>query len=284
MNRLTTCVTAIAALIASPAFAADMAVKAPPPALVPVYNWTGWYVGLNAGDGWQNTIDNSVTSNFFVLAGFGLYPALNAAIPQQFNTNPSGFNGGGQIGYNYQLVQNWVAGLEADFQDANIKGTASAAGAAVDTAGSLITVAGTGSQKIDRFGTLRGRLGWLPVDSLLVYGTAGLAYGHVQTDVSFSGSRMGGAGTPMNGSIAASQSETRTGWTLGGGMEWMFASSWTVKAEYLYYDLGTETLNQALMLTGFAPGIGTTGIGANIQSVAHYRGNIVRAGVNYKFW
>jgi outer membrane immunogenic protein len=278
--KLATVIAAIA-LIGTPAFAADMAVKmpvkAPPPA--PVYSWTGWYVGLNAGGGWQTTtIDNSVISNSTLSGGEALIPALNAAIPQQLNLHPSGFIGGGQIGYNYQFAPNWVAGLEGDFQGANIKGTASAANTAVDPTGSLITVAGTGSQKIDWFGTLRGRLGWLPVDPLLVYATGGLAYGHVQTDVSFLGIRSPiGQAAPLNGSSTTSQSDTRAGWTLGGGSEWMFAPSWTVKAEYLYYDLGTETLNQTLALSGIST------IRANIQSVSHYRGNIARAGLNYRF-
>jgi outer membrane immunogenic protein len=148
---------AVAAMIGTPALAADMPVKASP-APAPVYSWTGWYVGLNAGGGWQNTtIDNGVTSNSGI--AFILFPALNGAIPQQFNTHPSGFIGGGQIGYNYQFAPNWVAGLEADFQGANIKGTANAANTVVDAGTGVITVAGSGSRKIDGLGTQRVRLG-----------------------------------------------------------------------------------------------------------------------------
>jgi outer membrane immunogenic protein len=275
---------AVAAMIGTPALAADMPVKASP-APAPVYSWTGWYVGLNAGGGWQNTtIDNGVTSNSGI--AFILFPALNGAIPQQFNTHPSGFIGGGQIGYNYQFAPNLVAGLEADFQGANIKGTANAANTVVDAGTGVITVAGSGSRKIDGLGTQRVRLGWLPVDPLLVYATGGLAYGRVETGVSFSGSRInppGGGAIPLNGFTATSQSETRAGWTLGGGLEWMFAPRWTVKAEYLYYDLGTETLNQPLTLNPL-PGNLVSPINANIQSVSRYRGNIARAGVNYEFW
>src|SRR5690242_12989603 len=70
MKKLTTSIVAVASLIGAPAFAADMAVKAPPPAPAPVYSWTGWYVGLNAGGGWQTaTIDNSVLSNSFNTLG-----------------------------------------------------------------------------------------------------------------------------------------------------------------------------------------------------------------------
>jgi outer membrane immunogenic protein len=265
------------------AIASDRPANAQTPASAVARSWTGFYVGLNAGGGWQDiTVDNSVTSNSFVGGGFALFPAFNAAIPQQFNTHPGGFIGGGQIGYNHQFAPNWVLGVEADFQGANINGTSSAANATIDPGGSPITVAGTGGQKIDWFGTLRGRLGWLPVDSLLVYATGGLAYGHIQTDVSFLGSRSGGGlAAPLNGSIANSRSQTRAGWTVGGGLEWRFAPSWSVKAEYFYYDLGTETLNQTLTLSGVA--VGPVSISTNIQSASHYRGNIVRAGVNYQF-
>jgi outer membrane immunogenic protein len=283
MKRASLAISAALTFAAHTAQAADMALKAPPPP-APIYSWTGWYAGLNAGGGWQNTtIDNSVTSNFS--GGAGLFPALNAAVPQQFDTHPRGFIGGGQIGYNYQFAPKWLAGLEADFQGAHIKGSAGATNAVLDAGTGLITITGTGSQTMGWFGTLRGRLGWLPADPLLLYATGGLAYGRVETAVSFLGTRVntpGGNAIPLNGFIANSQAQNRAGWTLGGGLEWMFAPRWTAKAEYLYYDLGAETLNQPLSLTGFVPGIGTVGIGANIQSVSHFRGNIARVGVNYE--
>jgi outer membrane immunogenic protein len=128
---------------------------------------------------------------------------------------------------------------------------------------------------------LRGRLGWTPTPPLLVYATGGLAYGHVQTDASFSGQTFFSGTQLITGSTAISQSDTRAGWTVGGGLEWMFAPQWSVKAEYLYYDLGTVTLNQTFTLLGIG---NPRNINDNIQSVAHYRGNIARAGLNYKFW
>jgi outer membrane immunogenic protein len=96
MHKITACMAAIAALIAAPAFAADIAVKAPPPAPAPVYNWTGWYVGVNAGASFGNVKTdfnvapialNSPTNHFFSEHSFS-------------NTEyPDGFIGGGQIGY-----------------------------------------------------------------------------------------------------------------------------------------------------------------------------------------
>lgn len=271
--------------------AADLPRKAPvyaPPPPAPVYSWTGWYAGLNAGYGWENTIDNSVTSSTCLTPPLSLgvcsdvARALAAAVPGQFDDHPKGFIGGGQIGYNYQFSPNWLAGVEADFQGAHIKGDDSKAGSvhfSISIPDPDANVAGTGSQKIDWFGTLRGRLGWLPVNPLLIYATGGLAYGHTKTDVSWSGNV---AGFETNGgSTAVSLSDTRVGWTVGGGLEWMFAPRWSLKAEYLYYDLGTVSFDSSLVLSFLAPAPYEV---LNIHSDAHYHGNIVRAGVNYHFY
>src|SRR5262245_50477679 len=114
MNRLATCVAAVATLIAAPAFAADMAVKAPPPAPAPVYNWTGWYVGLNAGASFGNVkTDFNVTP--FVI---GTIPDVSPGFAGSDRVYPDGFIGGGQIGYNWQYSPLIVLGVEADFQGA----------------------------------------------------------------------------------------------------------------------------------------------------------------------
>lgn len=277
---------------ASVASAADPSVKAQPPLSSPsVYSWSGFYAGLNAGGGWGNTtIDNSMTPGTCSQgpqACPSFFGALNTYVPAQFDTHPSGFIGGGQIGYNYQIMPNWVAGLEADFQGADIKGAANASNSAPIVLVAvpetpIFTLTAAGRQKIDWFGTVRGRLGWLPINSLLVYATGGLAYGHVQTGVSFSGNIPTTSIIPLNGSSAVSQSKTLAGWTVGGGLEWMFAPRWSVKGEYLYYDLGTVILNQTTnyVLTLIGPAFFYN---ANMQSAAHYRGNIARIGLNYKF-
>jgi outer membrane immunogenic protein len=70
------------------------------------------------------------------------------------------------------------------------------------------------------------------------------------------------------------------GWTVGAGAEWMVAQHWSIKGEYLYYDLGSVTLNNAFFVTN---GEGTPFFGATIASRASYNGNIVRLGVNYHF-
>src|SRR5262249_11167556 len=119
------------------ASAADLPRKAPPaPPLPPppVLTWTGWYVGLNAGGGWgtNNGVDNAAPpgdcfSGFGALACPQFIAALSTSMPAHFDTRPAGFIGGGQIGYNWQF-NNWLAGIETDFQGANIKGDASVVG------------------------------------------------------------------------------------------------------------------------------------------------------------
>jgi outer membrane immunogenic protein len=82
-------------------------------------------------------------------------------------------------------------------------------------------------------------------------------------------------------SVAASLSSTRTGWTIGAGLEWMFAPNWTVKGEYLYYDLGSTTFASPALVqtvTG-VPVFGATG-----GTTVDFKGSIARVGVNYKFW
>jgi outer membrane immunogenic protein len=108
-----------------------------------------------------------------------------------------------------------------------------------------------------------------------------LAYGHVQTNALFSGAILNDPAGAIAGSTNISQSETRAGWTAGGGFEWMFAPQWSVKAEYLYYDLGTLTLNQTLNVAILATP--AANVNWNIQSTTHFNGNVVRAGLNYHF-
>ena len=281
---------ALASLIISTQIgaAADLPTKAPPLAPVAAPTWTGFYVGLNAGYMWANRDVSSAgtpgpcdptligctsTPNYSTLSAIG----STFSVPVDLK----GFIGGGQIGYNWQFT-NWVAGLEADFQGIGHH----------DERGSFFTVvpqpafpafplnsAATVSRSIDYLGTVRGRLGWLATPALLLYGTGGLAYGKVSLSTSIvQGQTCIGCffGVP---SSAGSASKTLAGWTLGGGLEWMFAPHWTVKGEYLYYDLGELTVNTLLL--GFEP----TGVvqSSFAQTTTRFNGSIARAGINYKF-
>jgi outer membrane immunogenic protein len=257
MKRLLTSCAALF-LFAGASYAADLPVKAPyaPAPIIPAFSWSGFYAGLNAGYGWS---DASVSIN-----GLG-GPAWNPYYPDPLRDHSftrDGFVGGGQIGYNYQ-INRFVLGAEADFQWTDIQGS-------FDTSG--VGGGGVGpytlhyDERMDWFGTVRGRLGYTPMDRLLIYGTGGFAFGHVSatSNLDFTGSTQ----------YDQSGSATKTGWTAGGGVEYAFAGPWSAKLEYLYYDLGTLSL--VADPSPANPPFQT-------QTDFPIRGSIVRLGVNYKF-
>lgn len=199
MRTLSSALGAALALItvSTAASAADMPArtytKAPAMMAPAMYNWTGFYVGLNGGYGWVNS------------GGAG---------------NPSGFVGGGQIGYNWQgMGSPFVLGLEADIQGADLDETVALGGGV------------TATTRSNAFGTVRGRVGYA-FDRAMIYATGGWAY--TRTSLALSG---------PGGSI--SSSEWSSGWALGGGLEYAFAGPWSVKLEYLHVDSGDVTLTLA---------------------------------------
>ena len=199
MKKLLLSGIAFIALAVGPALAADLPRKAPPPVapLPPPAIWNGWYVGLNAGAGWNNNdFDNSQSSLFCdtmlcnKCGNAGFVGILGNRSIGAFGTgNQAGFVGGGQFGYNYQAPGSvWVWGFETDFQGADIH----RAGAVTSTVdlnpfgfNNTLTTTGVASQRLNFLGTLRGRLGWSPSSPWLLYMTGGLAYGHVETSVGF---------------------------------------------------------------------------------------------------
>jgi outer membrane immunogenic protein len=253
-----------------------------------VYEWTGFYIGLSAGGGFGlGGIDNKVTSAFcnVVFVGSGCNPdqvssAAVAAVPGGFDTHPSGFIGGGQIGYNYQMAW-FVWGVEADFSGADIRGSGSkTVTAQVVGFPNTVTIAGTGNQKLDWFGTLRARVGVVPFTPLLVYATGGLAYGQVSADATLSETINGPCFCGASPTATVSTSSTRWGWTAGGGIEWMFAPHWSLKGEFLYYNLGHVSADMTLTQLNGA-GVVATAIG--ITSTVNVKGDIARGGINYRF-
>jgi outer membrane immunogenic protein len=266
---------AFGALIA-PAIAADMPIKAPayvPPPPV----WTGFYAGLNAG---YSDLQNSVSTvaSGTPDAALGVVPGVSQGLASLSTLaiptgSGSGFAGGGQIGYNLQINNLLVAGLEADIQGM----TGSSSGSVTVGAtviGVPVTSTQTASLSTKYLGTVRGRLGLLITPTWLVYVTGGLAYGGA--NVSTSLTQVGTNG--FVGAGAGSFSDTRAGGTIGAGLEWMFAQRWRAKAEYLHYDLGTSSF--ASVATS---GVFATPVYQNVLSSTHFQGNLVRVGVNYHF-
>lgn len=250
---------AVSLLSASSAFAADMPVKArPAPPVVAVYNWTGFYIGGNAGYGWgDEDVALAPTNNAASIAFFaGTFPAF---IPNAVSPKPEGWLAGGQAGYNWQTGR-FVFGLEADLQGADINGT-------VNTSVLPGPIISQTRQRLEWFGTVRGRAGFTLVDTLLLYGTGGLAYGSINHRFFTANSAGAFATTDIT--------NQRTGWTAGAGFEWGFASNWSVKGEYLYIDLGSQTF-------ATLPG-GTTPVGASIDSTFRDKFHTARVGINYRF-
>ena len=280
MKKLIIACVTIGALLGSPAMAADMPVKAPVPTAVAAPSWTGFYAGPNLGYGWGDrsptiTATDPGTTAFIKAISSG---SIN---PAPFGT--SGVVGGLQIGYNFQFAPNWLVGIETDFQWSDLNGNSNGAFSFVRGAAPHTSSA---DERINWFGTVRGRLGYLVTSNWLVYGTGGFAYGRVEqqatvTNVSATGV-VNSSFTCVANAVCAtgSRSETRGGWTAGAGWEYLldgnpfFNRPVTVKVEYLYVNLGKNDLllpTQSNPAVSFATQFGDTAF------------QTVRAGFNVRF-
>jgi len=295
MKNLLLSATALGlALTAGSAYAADLPSRKAPPTYIapaPVATWTGFYVGLNAGGTFGGTQDVNVGTyglyfNPAVGGSLGVASASALAGTGNFPVSNGGFIGGGQIGYNYQFYNNFVAGLEADIQGlAGGSSTAtSATGAAVPgIAGATVTGGVTTNKSLDYLGTVRGRIGYLVTPTLLLYGTGGLAYGGANSSSSvFQGYNGLSAGVTTAWGTAGSYSDTLVGWTAGAGVEWLFMPNWSAKLEYLYYDLGTVSYGSGA-LGSVVAATGASAFTNVVGTTTKFDGHIVRAGVNYHF-
>jgi outer membrane immunogenic protein len=246
----------------------------------PGYNWTGFYLGGNLGYSWGRSSDTSTFTN-------GAGTLLSTSVG---GSNLDGVVGGGQAGYNWQM-QSWVWGLEGDIQGTGERGSRDISCATGVCTPSTVTtttrtapgffaaapptittttitpglaIPATLTQKIDWFGTVRARGGVLVTPRVLFYATGGLAYGQVNSSETISGSPF-------------SSSDTRVGYTVGGGIEGAIGGNWTAKLEYLFVDLGRTSGSFATTIP--ASGGGT--LASNYSS--HVTDNVLRFGVNYNF-
>ena len=242
MKKISTVLAGVslAALTTASAFAADLpSRRAPAPYIAPppVFTWTGFYIGLNAGAGFR--INN--TQNNFFNGGFN-----------NGNGNNVAFIGGGQIGYNWQTGP-IVFGLETDAQYRSSFGVGQNGG-----------LGGFVNQRNDGFlGTARGRIGYAVSPMFMSYATGGAAYGNTWANNNANNIFFGG----FNGFGGNNNNNFRVGYTVGGGLEYAFTPNWSVKAEYLFVDLGRSNQQQFF------------GGGGGNRSQAH----VARLGVNYKF-
>ena len=275
-------VAVVSLLSATSGFAADLSprmyAKAPLATAV-VYDWTGFYIGGNAGYSWgRERTDGNLTGTQNVSVFRTAGPTLVSSVDTVLGTLPltgradvNGFIGGGQAGYNWQRGT-WLFGLEADFQGSDERGHGDVCTVAGCPLGSSVL---TANYKLDWFGTARGRVGFLPTERVLLYATGGLAYGHFAADA------------PL---IPLSWGSTRAGWTVGAGVEAAIDRNWSVKLEYLYMDLGSigSSGASASMVTNAlntpTPGFNTVTTTTLTSAFnTRFTDNILRAGVNYRF-
>jgi outer membrane immunogenic protein len=260
-------------VLPSMALAADLApaptVYSKAPMISPATNWSGFYGGVNVGYGWGNN-----NMEFGDATPAPLVGETNILSSQSLNGKSNGVIGGGQIGYNWQMGS-FLTGLEADIQGSGIKGTSTKSPYAVTFTPDVgETLLASSEQKLSWFGTVRGRVGVTATPDLLLFATGGLAFGEI-----------GNAGNAQDSepgfttlSYPATTSQTKAGWAVGAGAEWMFARGWSAKVEYLHVDLGTASATGVESLNGVADGAHAT-----VGYHWHNQFDTVRAGVNYHF-
>jgi len=259
MKKLLVASIALAAVIGARAgFAADMPLKAPPP--VVVANWTGCYLGLSGGtNAGRNEGFNTVPGSTQGTGGSPTPGGYVGAVTDRINL--SGGIVGAFAGCNYQ-VGGWVFGVEGDGSATNKEGQAFPNAAAL--------AAGFNGQRTwetqERWlATARARLGYAWTNNMLLYVTGGAAWAKIDSSAN-----------ALNNVLAfhATQSDIRSGWTVGGGAEYMMGYGWTIRSEFLYvqfanYTTFNTTPPASAMLTPM-----TTG---KIQDY------IFRFGMSYKF-
>ncbi len=268
IRRIVFLAAGLTALCLAPARAADMPPAANPVAVlkaqpvVPAFTWTGFYVGLNAGYGAQNTTQSNSVS------GSDAFGSLIAGLaPSNLSNEPRGPVLGGQLGYNYQWGSLLLLGVEEQLdwsKISNSSGTGSSILAAITGASSV-------SQNVDWLSFTNVRVGIVPSQHFVTYATGGLAVGGVKTSAA---SSVTAPGVTLSGSQALDQ--TRVGWDAGLGFEFAINSNWTLRADAKYYDLGTPTGSFSTNgATGIAP------LGVNFSDPT--KGYIGTVGVNFKF-
>ena len=246
--------TSLSMYAAQSVSAADLGIKAPPPApLLPT--WTGFYLGAHVGAGW-GTVESDANLGSAISALIGAPIGLNIPVASH---SVNGFLGGVQGGYNWQTGI-MVLGIEGDFTWSGMDGNAPC------------IVIFNCHAKTDWMADITGRLG-VVVDKALIYIKGGVAW----ADNSYS---LGNVITTPGGSFAlnGSAGDTQTGGLLGIGVEYAFMPNWSAKIEYNYIDFGKTTLNFPIAITP-APGVAIPAVPATINQQI----NLVKAGVNYRF-
>jgi outer membrane immunogenic protein len=239
------------------ASAADMPLKAPAPS--GTYDWSGIYFGGNIGGGWSR--------NDFSDPGLGFFGTL-LGVPVEQTVNSSGFLGGFQAGTNYQIGK-LVVGTEADADWSDINGSSTTVFGPIAPP---IVFNRTLGAKTDWTATVTTRLG-IAHDRWMIYGKAGAAWENTKYTDNWT---VPGFGAVFSGSGG----ETRTGWTVGSGIEYAFWNNWSAKLEYDYMNFGSNTATISGVIAPATP--------ANFGVQNNQQISEVKFGINYKlmpnFW
>lgn len=228
------------------------------------YSWTGFYAGGHVGYGWGNgdTFVNPLpTATTFV----------NLA-PTRLHPDPSGIVGGGQLGYNYQRGH-LIVGAEFNLSGTGMDGSITQT-PIIQNNGTVFPGAGflAAHQSTSWYGTVAPRLGVTLSQHLMVYGTGGLAFGHVNFSATSDFRPVGTEQYP------AAFDKTKKGVALGAGAEFALSRRWVVKGEYLYYNLGDEHFT-ANPLPPFPPGAPNFQVKYDWKTTA----STINFGVNFRF-
>jgi outer membrane immunogenic protein len=252
------------------AFAADMAVKAPPASVVAPFSWGGLYIGGNVGGVIERASGTSDYLQPFI-------PAVLNVNPQSDTLHNAAVIGGPEIGYNWQLDPRWVVGVEGDIDFTHAgynfcRQTDVLSAACFDNGRGFETVSST----TDWLATARGRVG-MTWSNFLIYATGGAAWGAVKTNLAQS-CLVGGCGSSGLALAVSNSSETtKSGWVGGFGAEINLAGNWSAKLEWLHIDLGNIT--NTLTSTGVPAGNTGTTVWSRDQ-----RYDVIRFGIDYRLW
>lgn len=251
----TTALALVSVLFASSAFAADAIDTIEPPiptvASTPdasgldTFSWNGVYLGFNGGYA-GGKFKNSLTASDL---------DTNESFTDTTSASHNGFVGGVQAGYNWQF-DNVVAGIEADFQGSSLKKDTFL----MENDGTSLSL----KNRLDWFGTARGRVGYTVSPTAMVYATGGAAYGKVKTAFELSD----GVDTE-----SVSWSKNKVGYTVGGGTEIGLTNEISFKTEYLYSDLGKAKMFD----------YSDADLGESLRGENKLQFHTIRAGINYKF-
>jgi outer membrane immunogenic protein len=244
-----------------PVMAADLPPAPAPyyaaPIAIPIFTWTGCYIGGTVGGVWGNTNDTWGPNP----AGFAAVPGAVSALAVSSSFHSSGVTGGVEGGCNYQVSPWFVFGVEADWESTSLSGTFG--GTAVTP---TVSYPFTQTFSSHWLSTIRARAGYA-AGPWLFYVTGGAAFANL--------SRADTVSFPAGNTVNASQSTNASGWTLGGGVEWALAPNWIVRGEYLFVDLPSTTY------TAVNPAIPLSFITATHGDLHE---SIARVAVSYKFF